>query len=210
MIEKIPIFPLNTVLFPGMPLLIHIFELRYRLMLDHCLDESLPLGIFLIKDGMEAHGPVAEPYSIGTLARIRSVHRHNDGRSHIELIGETRIRLHSQETHSDGYLTGNCERLDEDLSEMPSDQESMLFEYRLRRLLEINTMIPLDPLLLCHSAIRLLDLPLPLKQCLLEMDRFLDRWKETERRLQEKLEYRMLAEKLGQESNGDSTGPSLN
>ncbi|EHQ06306.1 MAG: hypothetical protein F9K24_02215 [Leptonema illini] len=212
MTEQIPIFPLNTVLFPGMPLLLHIFEPRYRLMLDRCLEEGLPVGIFLIKDGREALGPVAEPHPVGTLAHIRAVHRQGDGRSHVELIGDSRIRLVSQQTHADGYTMGECERLSEDLSALPSEPERMLFESELRRLLDLDGTVPVDPLLLCHSALRLLDLPLPEKQTILKMDHFIDRWNETERRLHQKLEYRMLAKKLSRRSDDspELPGESLN
>ncbi len=54
---KIPLFPLKTVLFPGMPINLHIFEERYRLMINRCIDEQLPFGVVLIQKGEEALGP---------------------------------------------------------------------------------------------------------------------------------------------------------
>ena len=53
---EIPLFPLNTVLFPGMPLSLHIFEERYKLMIKHCLDEECPFGVLLIREGKEVDG----------------------------------------------------------------------------------------------------------------------------------------------------------
>lgn len=41
---ELPLFPLNTVLFPGMPIHLHIFEMRYRAMIRHCLDGHHPLA----------------------------------------------------------------------------------------------------------------------------------------------------------------------
>ena len=61
---EMPLFPLNVVLFPGMALPLHIFEPRYREMINRCLDENLAFGVVLIKEGPEVGGdalPPAEP-----------------------------------------------------------------------------------------------------------------------------------------------------
>ena len=50
---EMPLFPLNVVLFPGMALPLHIFEARYREMINRCLDENLAFGVVLIKEGPE-------------------------------------------------------------------------------------------------------------------------------------------------------------
>ena len=72
MSETLPIFPLNTVLFPGAPLPLRIFEPRYREMLQACLEADRRFGVALIKSGQEV-GESAEPYEIGTVARIEKV-----------------------------------------------------------------------------------------------------------------------------------------
>ena len=54
--ETLPIFPLNTVLFPGAPLPLRIFEPRYREMLKRCLDGGRRFGVVLIKSGPEVGG----------------------------------------------------------------------------------------------------------------------------------------------------------
>ena len=59
--SKLPLFPLHTVLFPGTPIHLNIFEERYRLMLQQCIKENLPFGVTLIKQGSEAMGPLATP-----------------------------------------------------------------------------------------------------------------------------------------------------
>ena len=53
MTQKLPIFPLNMVLFPGAPIQLHIFEERYRLMIGRCLEQSSPFGVALIRSGSE-------------------------------------------------------------------------------------------------------------------------------------------------------------
>jgi len=49
--RDLPLFPLNTVLFPGMVLPFHIFEERYKLMNNHCLEDNRPIGVVLIREG---------------------------------------------------------------------------------------------------------------------------------------------------------------
>ena len=66
---QLPLFPLNLVLFPGMDLPLHIFEERYKSMIGDCLNQNLPFGVVLIKEGLEVGTP-AEPERIGTSARI--------------------------------------------------------------------------------------------------------------------------------------------
>ena len=66
---ELPLFPLNTVLFPGQMLPLHIFEDRYRLMIRRCLAEDLPFGVVLIKRGAEI-GAEAEPHMEARIARI--------------------------------------------------------------------------------------------------------------------------------------------
>ena len=53
---RIPLFPLNLVLFPRQGLPLHIFEERYKLMINRCIDESAPFGVVLIKRGDEVGG----------------------------------------------------------------------------------------------------------------------------------------------------------
>jgi len=101
---ELPLFPLGTVLFPGMLLPLHIFEPRYREMINRCLDERLPFGVVLIREGQEV-GETALPHAIGTAARITRVDRKPDGRMDIMAVGTRRFRI--QELNYDhAYLTG--------------------------------------------------------------------------------------------------------
>jgi hypothetical protein len=106
---EMPLFPLNNVvLFPGMVLPLHIFEMRYREMIKRCLDEQLPFGVLLIKEGREV-GEAALPHTIGTAARISRVERLDDGRMNITVVGTQRFRV--KEFHYEhSYLTATVEQ----------------------------------------------------------------------------------------------------
>jgi Lon protease-like protein len=91
---NLPLFPLNTVLFPGMVLPLHIFEDRYKLMVNRCLEEEHPFGVLLIREGREVGGDVV-PYDVGTTAIIAGVTRLSDGRMNVVAIGSERFRLHA-------------------------------------------------------------------------------------------------------------------
>jgi uncharacterized protein len=90
--NELPLFPLNTVLFPQARLTLHIFEPRYLEMIGRCLDEDLAFGVVLIRDGLEVGGP-ATPHETGTIARIIDVARLADGRMNIIVAGITRFKL---------------------------------------------------------------------------------------------------------------------
>jgi hypothetical protein len=90
--QKLSLFPLNTVMFPGTPLTLHIFEERYREMIGRCLEQSTPFGVVLIREGSEV-GDTAKPYLIGTTAQINASVRLEDGRLLIATIGQRRFRI---------------------------------------------------------------------------------------------------------------------
>jgi len=102
----LPLFPLNTVLFPGMVLRLHIFEERYKLMINHCLEEERPFGVLLIREGKEV-GDGAMPYQVGTTTLIAGVSRLDDGRMNIVTIGNERFRLQAIR-HNRPYLVGDA------------------------------------------------------------------------------------------------------
>lgn len=106
---RIPLFPLNTVLFPGGPLPLRIFEARYIDMISERMQKDAPFGVLLIKEGQEA-GP-ASTYEIGTLARITDWYQGSDGLLGITAIGEQRFRLLSVESQADGLNVGQVELL---------------------------------------------------------------------------------------------------
>ena len=107
---NVPIFPLNTVLFPGGPLPLRIFESRYIDMIGRCMKESSPFGVVLIRDGEEA-GP-ATTHSVGTLATITDFYQGSDGLLGITATGEQRFRLQSVQRQPDGLNIGDIELLE--------------------------------------------------------------------------------------------------
>lgn len=101
----IPLFPLNTVLFPGMQVKLHIFEERYKLMINHCIESGTPFGIVLISSGLEALGPVATPCEVGCSAKIIEVQKLPLERMNIVAVGHERFRIRSLD-RSNPYLVG--------------------------------------------------------------------------------------------------------
>ena len=104
---KVPLFPLRTVLYPGGPLPLRIFESRYLDMISSCMKNSSPFGVLLIKSGTEAGQ--ATTYDIGTLARITDWYQGSDGLLGITAVGEQRFRLLSSSRQDDGLNIGEIE-----------------------------------------------------------------------------------------------------
>ena len=117
---KIPLFPLHTVLFPGGPLPLRIFEPRYLDMISACLKNDSSFGIVLIKDGSETGE--ARTYDVGTVARIEDWYQGSDGLLGITALGEQRFRLLQIMRQNDGLFTGEVELLGADApQEMPEE-----------------------------------------------------------------------------------------
>jgi Lon protease-like protein len=105
--QELPLFPLNTVLFPGMALPLYIFEDRYKLMISECVAESRPFGVVLIRTGQEV-GEGASIHDVGTTAHITQVENLADGKMNIAALGYSRFRI--QSTHNQRpFLTGVVE-----------------------------------------------------------------------------------------------------
>ena len=105
---ELPLFPLNTVLFPGMQLKLHIFEERYKTMINQCIAAQEPFGVVLIRHGAEAHGPSATPYEVGCTASISEVQRLPLGRLNIVTTGKNRFRIRKLD-RGQPYLVANVE-----------------------------------------------------------------------------------------------------
>jgi Lon protease-like protein len=130
----IPLFPLNTVLFPGGPLRLRIFEPRYLDMVSRCMREDTGFGVALIVEGREAGG-AAQTVQIGTLARIVDFEQLEGGLLGITARGERRFRIVHGHQESDGLNVCQVEWLeDEPRVEIPP-QHAVLAEL-LRRALE--------------------------------------------------------------------------
>lgn len=85
-------FPLGSVLFPTLPLVLHVFEERYRALARHCLDGDRELGVVLIERGQEVGGGDVR-FGVGTRARIVEAVQTDDGRYGLGLVGVGRLRV---------------------------------------------------------------------------------------------------------------------
>jgi len=107
---SIPLFPLNTVLFPGGILPLKIFEQRYIEMAKACLLKGTPFGVCLITQGDEvvsAGGSTPEIATIGTLARITDWDMPQLGILHVVTLGETRFQVKHHAAAQSGLVTGD-------------------------------------------------------------------------------------------------------
>lgn len=105
----LPLFPLNVVLFPHMPLPLHIFEPRYRMLIRECVEAQSSFGVVAIRAGQEVGEP-AIPYEVGTLAKILRIEALPDGRYDVLVSGATRFRL-LQTLEGRPYLRGEVRYL---------------------------------------------------------------------------------------------------
>ena len=106
---NVPLFPLNTVLFPGGPLPLRVFEPRYLDMISRCMKDGVPFGVLLIKDGQEAGQ--ATTHTVGTLATVADWYQGSDGLLGITAIGTDRFRLLTADRQDDGLNVGEVELL---------------------------------------------------------------------------------------------------
>ena len=106
--ETVPIFPLQTVLFPGSLLPLRIFEVRYMDMARACLREASPFAVCLIKEGSEVGAP-AVPEPIGCLARIAGCDMEELGILKVMAEGLERIRIVSSEASRAGLIVAEVE-----------------------------------------------------------------------------------------------------
>ena len=107
---KIPLFPLETVLFPGGALPLRIFEPRYLDMISDCMKTESGIGVVLIKDGHES-GAAAKVHELGTISYISYWHKRNDGMLGITLTGEQRFRVLSTEVKGNQLTMAEVELL---------------------------------------------------------------------------------------------------
>ena len=163
------LFPLKTVLFPGMPLYLHVFEDRYKQMIATCLERQEPFGVVLIEKGYEAFDPKAIPHAIGCTTQIARIEPLGEGRMKLMGIGQDRFRILAL-NHDHDYLVGEVE-LDPMHGKEPerlSFEGNRLRSWLTRYLTILNSAghidfdldgLPDDPLLLAYLAATLLRTP---------------------------------------------------
>src|SRR6185437_3260270 len=124
MSELLPLFPLSTVLFPGMRLPLHIFEERYRQLVTDLRARPEPrrFGVIAIRKGREVGADgVTALHEVGCVAEVRQITPHADGRFDLATVGAERFRLLRADT-SLPYLQGEVEMLNDDASPAGTDQ----------------------------------------------------------------------------------------
>lgn len=112
MTGPIPIFPLNTVLFPGSVLPLKIFEQRYLEMIKACLRDSSRFGVCLIRDGAEVGTPATHE-AIGCTASIADWEMPHLGLFHLRTQGEDVFRVVDTEIETNGLIRARIEPLPE-------------------------------------------------------------------------------------------------
>jgi Lon protease-like protein len=117
---EIPLFPLHTVLCPGIVLPLHIFEERYRAMTRHCLQTGEPFGVVLIRDGREigSHA-VATLAGVGAFAEIREAGRYPDGRYDLLAAATGRFQIEAVDAGREPYLVARVSPLDDEVGDEP-------------------------------------------------------------------------------------------
>ncbi len=177
---RLRLFPLNTVLFPGAVLNLHVFEERYRRLVAECLDTGEAFGVVLIRDGAEVGDPDATPHDVGTTAEIADVTPLPGGRYYISTTGGQRFRI-GRIVDRDPFLVAEVSFIDDDeeddgearASELTHRVKGEFREYA--RLLvafsgsadEIE--IPSDPIAASYAVGGALQVADALKQRLLEL-----------------------------------------
>ena len=114
---ELPLFPLNSVLCPGIALPLHIFEERYRAMVSHCLATTSPFGVVLIREGREVGSGVISFSGIGTIAEIRDAGRDDDGRYDLLVVGTRRFEIRQVLSATRPYLVAEVDLLEESVGD---------------------------------------------------------------------------------------------
>ena len=187
---QLPIFPLNTVVFPGVTLPLHVFEERYRALVHHLLgiaDKPQRLfGVVAIREGYEigSHG-VQSVHRVGCMVQMTSVDPYPDGRFDIEVVGRRRLRLDALDT-SGSYLVGDVEPVADAKIDSPGGLHEAArtretFEEYRRRLSDLRGddvlegELPRDPAYLSYTLAATCLLTLQERQALLEAASPVDR-----------------------------------
>jgi hypothetical protein len=178
--ETLPLFPLGTVLFPGLLLPLHIFEERYRRLVRDLLDGSgsQQFGVIAIRKGRETGvDGVSSLYEIGCTATLRQVDSHDDGGFDLVTVGAQRFRLLALD-RSLPYLRGEVEMITEDTGdEAEARQAAEAVQRAFRAYLDAVdaraaakvrvSNLPDDPVTLSYLVAATVIADLPVKQDLL-------------------------------------------
>jgi uncharacterized protein len=182
----LPMFPLGSVLFPGMLLPLHVFEPRYRALVKYCLANEPEFGVALILRGQETGGG-EERSQLATVSRILEIGEFPDGRYALQTVGVRRVKVMSW-LKDDPYPQADVEDWDDDMSGSASDGLAEQVTSKLRRLLAMSseagfdvppatTVLSDDPLLASYHASALAPISTHDQQRLLVAAGPTERWK---------------------------------
>lgn len=181
---ELPLFPLNLVLFPMQSIALHVFEDRYKLMIQHCIDTDSPFGVVLLEQGAAEEGRSrveAKPRTIGCTAHISQVQKLPDGRMNIIIVGRERFRI-VEFMHDKPFLEGLVETIPLSPASQPVPAATIDGLNRcVTRYLQVlqkagrvqpgKRKLPSDPLTLASlAAVLLHDISVSQRQSLLEAD----------------------------------------
>jgi Lon protease-like protein len=181
---ELPLFPLYTVLFPGVGQALTIFEDRYKQLLADCLRTNQRFGIVGIESGLEVGGN-AEPYRVGCLAQITEIDNVDEGREYqIQVAGLERIRILDLDRDSKPYLSARVVLWPDEADAAPTNEAAAeaqtLFNDYVRALLReagressaamgaLPLKLPANPSVLSIVIGALVQVPIEEKQHLLE------------------------------------------
>jgi Lon protease-like protein len=172
-----PLFPLNTVLFPGGPLPLRIFETRYVDMVRYCMRERSPFGVVLIQSGIEVGSSgTASTCATGTTARIVDFNGLPDGLLGITCIGERKFTVARHWQQDDGLHVGELEfAAPEEPTDLPIEYSHLgeLLRKVLPELGDLYSNVPKhfsDASWVGCRLAEILPIALPEKQYCLELD----------------------------------------
>ena len=142
--ENFPLFPLNTVLFPGGLLPLRVFEARYMDMARQCLREKSMFGVCLIREGAEVGSP-AVPESVGCQARIVQCDMRQMGVLELMTQGVDRFRVISTKTNSQGLVLAEVEAIPPEAPAPVPDQYAACAKLLTRLIAQHGTTIFAEP-----------------------------------------------------------------
>jgi Lon protease-like protein len=185
--ESIPLFPLSSVLFPGAPLPLQIFEERYRTLVRDLLEltpDERRFGVVAIQAGSEAGMKLPQMFPVGCAAEVRRIDPMPDGRSTLVAFGGRRFRLLEVDSETKPYLTGLVRWMDEPIGAtggepgasddlVPAVWSTLTAYFETLTALTGGRMeeqeLPADPTELSYLTAGALLLPLRERQALLEL-----------------------------------------
>jgi Lon protease-like protein len=180
--DTLPMFPLNTVLFPGLSVPLHVFEDRYRALVHHLLRVDEPadrvFGSVAIREGYEVGDHGAQSlFRVGCRVQLTEVESHSDGTFDIVAVGLERIQLERLDT-TGSFPVGHVVESPEEAT--PVDEQLLeraraTFTAYRSALAEIRTdpyagALPKDPTYLSWTLAACAPLPMPERQALLEAE----------------------------------------